>query len=181
MDEIHGIRLDSEADHLDLAKRLLRTLPKLTVWELPCTPWSTLQAFWFLSPTRWNPKALFKWRRQEEARAEHAVSISLQLHEQGCFYLHEAPKSSAMLKTRSYRHLKAQPFNYSFVTNPCATGTKGAGTRRRHDTHGAFILTLGTAFFPPIIAARPSDGLGVIIPREAWAAWAAGAVQSASI
>ena len=65
IDKVHGVAIETKADHEHLRQLLRRHRPFLTVWEIRCDPWSHIQHLNYTAEQlkSYAPNIALIWRR----------------------------------------------------------------------------------------------------------------------
>ena len=98
IDKVHGMAIETKADHEHLRQLLRRHRPFLTVWEIRCDPWSHIQHL------NYTAEQLEELRAQHRLDLEEMAKTICELYELGCHFLLENPWG-----TEFWKQLELQP------------------------------------------------------------------------
>ena len=101
IDKVHGVAIETKADHEHLRQLLRRHRPFLTVWEIRCDPWSHIQHL------NYTAEQLEELRAQHRLDLEEMAKTICELYELGCHFLLENPWG-----TEFWKQLELQPQHF---------------------------------------------------------------------
>ena len=149
IDKVHGVAIETRADHEQLRQLLRRHRPFLTVWEIRCDPWSHIQHL------NYTAEQLEELRRQHLLDLEEMAKTICELYELGCHFLLENPWGTEFWKQLALQLILRLPGVELKRGSMCNFGLRG---------HDGYLLKKDTGWcsdLPMVLAAVavPCPGL----------------------
>ena len=136
VDKVHGISLETKADHQQLRQLLHRHKPFLSLWEIRCDPWSRIQHL------NYSPEELEALRDQHRLSLREMATTIVELYHQGCHFLLENPWGAEFWEQPELQPVLQLPGVQLKKGSMCNFGLRGGnGQLLRKDTGWASDLT----------------------------------------
>ena len=135
VDKVHGISLETQADHQQLRQLLHRQKPFLSIWEIRCDPWSRIQHL------NYDHDELEVLRDQHRLALREMAKTIVELYHEGCHFLLENPWGTEFWEQDELRPVLELPGVQLRKGSMCNFGLRGGhGQLLRKDTGWASDL-----------------------------------------